>query len=650
MMRSIFKRSRYNLLYFFMLSFLVVSSVFRIILIAMSFSKGGLKTIDIFTALGKGVVFDLGVSIYFCLVYAIYLLCLPQKWNGSAFDRTFTRILLFIMVLISVFSFFAEFTFWLEFESRFNFIAVDYLIYTYEVLHNINESYPLPLLIAGVVLISLLWNYLMRAAFRISFRSVTPVRHRFLFTLLIVLTAIFYGQKVDNSWAERSSNRYVGEISKAGIYSFIAAFRSNELNYDQFYPMTSEMVAFNTTRKELSSPSARFMPGQGSIRRIVSNGNGQNKPNVIMVVMESFSADYMGTFGNAQGLTPTLDALAKQSILFKRMYATGTRTVRGMEALSLALPPTPGNSIVRRENNANLTTIGSIFSKRGYSTAFFYGGDGYFDNMNQFFGNNGYEITDRGRKLTVGDTYKVKRTILKDDQVAFENAWGISDGDLLSAVIRDADKRFQTKKPFYDFVMTTSNHRPFTYPGGKIDIAPGTGREGAVKYTDFAIGEFLEKARKKPWFDNTIFIFIADHCAESAGKNEIDISRYHIPAMIYNLKAQVPLTISALCSQIDLYPTLFGLLKWDFQGNNYGMDIRLVAYRPRILLGTYQKLGYLRNDTLVVLSPRKAPQSYRYNFTTNVQTPVKTPKKISLEAISLYQSAYHLFKNGGLKQ
>lgn len=649
-MRTIFIKSRYSLLHCFMLSFLIISSVFRIILTAMSYTKGALSAINILTVLGKGLVFDIGVSIYFCLFYALYLLILPQKWNGSALERTFTRILLFLMVLISVFSFFAEFTFWLEFESRFNFIAVDYLIYTYEVLHNINESYPLPLLIAGVVLISLLWNYLMRTAFRISFRSATPVLHRVVYTLLIFLVALFYGLKVDNSWAESSSNRYVSEISKAGIYSFIAAFRSNELNYDQFYPMVSGKIAFQNTRKVLSYPLATFLPGEVSIRRIVSNGNGQNKPNVIMVVMESFSADYMGTFGNAQGLTPTLDALAKQSILFKRMYATGTRTVRGMEALSLALPPTPGNSIVRRENNANLTTIGNIFFKRGYSTSFFYGGDGYFDNMNQFFGNNGYEITDRGRKLTMGDTYKVKRTILKDDQVSFENAWGISDGDLFSAVIRNADRSFQTKKPFYDFVMTTSNHRPFTYPKGKIDILSGTGRAGAVKYTDYAIGEFLANARKKPWFDNTVFIFIADHCAESAGKNEIDISRYHIPAMIYNLKGKAPSPISMLCSQIDLYPTLFGLLKWDFQGNNYGLDVLSASYRPRILLGTYQKLGYLRNDTLVVLSPRKAPQSYSYNFNTNIQTLVKTPKTITLDAISLYQSAYHLFKNGGLKQ
>ena len=108
----------------------------------------------------------------------------------------------------------------------------------------------------------------------------------------------------------------------------------------------------------------------------------------------------MAHFGNKSGITPVLDSLSDNGILFTNMYATGTRTVRGMEALSLAVPPTPGNSIVRRPNNDNLATIGYIFQKQGYQAGFFYGGDGYFDNMNQYFGSNGYAVTDRGQKFT----------------------------------------------------------------------------------------------------------------------------------------------------------------------------------------------------------------------------------------------------------
>src|SRR5690606_29504469 len=123
--------------------------------------------------------------------------------------------------------------------------------------------------------------------------------------------------------------------------------------------------------------------------------------------------------------------------------------------------------------------------------------------------------------------------------------------------IKDADGKFSKNQPFYDFVMTTSNHRPFTYPEGKVDIPSGSSREGAVKYTDYAIGEFLKLAKTKPWFNNTVFIFVADHCASSAGKNEIDVAKYHIPAMVYNLPRTVPSKLNQVCSQIDLYPTLF---------------------------------------------------------------------------------------------
>lgn len=375
----------------------------------------------------------------------------------------------------------------------------------------------------------------------------------------------------------------------------------------------------------------------------------EERPNVIMVTIESLSAGFLGHFGNEKQLTPTLDSLWDHSIRFNNMYATGTRTVRGMEALTLAVPPTPGSSIVRRPGNDNLITIGEIFREKGYSTGFFYGGDGYFDNMNQYFGRNGYSITDRGRTILATDHYTSPRNIIPDSLVHFENAWGICDEDIYEAVIRDADAKFQRGQRFYDFVMTTSNHRPYTYPAGKIDIPSGTGRDGAVKYTDFAIKQLLEKIKGKPWFKNTILIFIADHCASSAGKNEIDISKYHIPALICNLDGR-QFAIDQRCSQIDLYPTLFSLFNWSYTSNFYGKNVLSPSYRSEIFLGTYQKLAYLRNDSLVILSPQKKIETFEYNSVTNQQTPQPLGDDIVNSAISYYQTAYYLFKHDGLKQ
>jgi phosphoglycerol transferase MdoB-like AlkP superfamily enzyme len=646
-------KSRYAVLYAFALFFMAASLLLRIVFVYLSLEETDLTLKSAVSILFKGLVFDFGVVLYFSLLYSMYLLLLPQKYNKSSFNRVISYIMVFLMILIAVFSFFAEFTFWGEFESRFNFIAVDYLIYTYEVINNINESYPLPYLITGVIGITaaVLLLFIKSNTFNSSFMSCTRLNLRLGHSLALAMLIGIYALAVDNSWAEKGENRYQNELSKAGIYSFFSAFRNNELNYEQFYSLISNKQAFAIAREMLKEPGSSYIGMPESIRKKVSSSQTkQQLPNVIMVVIESFSADFMGQFGSKQNLTPVLDSLADRSLLFTNMYATGTRTVRGMEALSLAVPPTPGNSIVRRKNNKQLSTIGSIFRSKGYSTTFYYGGDGYFDNMNQYFGSNGFDIVDRGRRLTIGDDYKTQRRRISDSEVSFENAWGISDQDLYSAVIKDADAKFTAGRPFYNFVMTTSNHRPFTYPDGKIDIPSGLNREGAVKYTDFAIGQFLKQAKAKPWFKNTVFIFVSDHCASSAGKNEIDVAKYHIPAIVYNLRNTAPAHLEKICSQIDLYPTLFSVLNWSYTGNNYGKNILDSSYVPRTLMATYQKLGYMKNDSLVILSPRRKVESFLYNTLSNGQKKQKVSQHLISEAIAYYQTAYYLYSKGGLKE
>jgi phosphoglycerol transferase MdoB-like AlkP superfamily enzyme len=649
---SLFK-GRYAVLFAFVLLFLVMSFAVRTALLVWAFHKAGLTLPSIFMVYVKGWIYDTGVAVFFTVAYGLYLLLLPQRWNASWFNRLFTYTGAFLAILVALFSFFAEFTFWAEFESRFNFIAVDYLIYTYEVINNINQSYPLPYLIGGMLMGAALLTWLLHrtGVFRQSFQSETPFRTRALLTVAALAITAFYALVVPNSWTEsRGMNRYQQELSKAGIYSFVAAFANNELPYDLFYLQEDEQRAFSLMRNELGNAADSFLYAGNSIYRSVPANGATFRPNVIMVTIESFSADFMTRFGNQDRLTPVLDSLASKSMLFTNMFATGTRTVRGMEALTLAVPPTPGNSIVRRKDNDGLFTVGTIFREAGYDRAFFYGGDGYFDNMNQFFGGNGFDITDRGRKVLMGDHFKARRTIIPDKYVHFENAWGICDEDIYDAVIRQADEKYTAGRPFFNFVMTTSNHRPFTYPEGRIDIPSGSGREGAVKYTDYAIGQFLKKAGKKPWFRNTVFVFVADHCASSAGKNEIELSKYHIPCMFYNLPESAPREIGTLCSQIDIYPTLLHLLNWRYKSNLYGNDVLQAAYRPRALVGTYQKLGFLRNDSLLILSPHEQAACFVWSRKENEQRPVRTGAALVHTGVAYYQTAYKLYKSGGMKE
>ena len=657
-MRNLYKRfagltnSRYKLLLYFILFFITASFIIRTVLLIFSFSKADITIFSVLKIYGLGLIFDVGVVCFIVAAYSLYLLILPQKFSISLFNRIATYCGFFIALLLVVFSFFAEFTFWQEFESRFNFIAVDYLIYTYEVINNINESYPLTLLIGGMLAVCFLitWLFYKQKVFAITFTSVTPFIKRLIYTGVILLITFLFGFGISNSMAENSKNRYQNELSKAGIYSFFAAFKNNELSFDEFYKLINTDKAFAIERKELQDMGVQFKNEGRDVARYITAEGLPQKPNIIMVTIESFSADFMGSFGNKNNLTPVLDSLAAKSILFTNMYATGTRTVRGMEALSLAVPPTPGSSIVRRPDNDNLLTVGNIFNTAGYQSAFLYGGDGYFDNMNNYFGNNGYNVIDRGRNLVVKDNFTAKRQIIPDSLVHFENAWGICDEDLYDAAIREADAQHAAGKLFYHFVMTTSNHRPYTFPAGKINLPSGSGRDGAVKYTDYAIGAFLKKAKQKPWFDNTIFIFVADHCASSAGKNEIDISKYHIPCIIYNPKNTQQLKIEKLCSQIDIYPTLLSVLHWSYQSSLYGKNVLSALYTPRILLGTYQKLAYMKGDSLVILSPQQMVETYLYNYAENLQQPAPLNAHLIEEAIASYQTAYYLFKNDGFKQ
>ena len=440
-------KGRYSVLFsFFSLfvfcSFLVRSGLFLISLPNTSF--GFLSVLHLY---GIGFLYDFGVALFMVLLFNLYLLFLPYGWINTRGHRIFTYIWLFLILLISFFSFFAELTFWQEFESRFNFIAVDYLIYTYEVVHNINESYPLPLLLGGILLlvVGVMWLFNQRKVFAMAFAfsNDIPFLKRLLISGTLLLLTIIYPLLIDNSFADHSNNRYQNELSKAGIYSFFAAFKNNELNYNDFYSLLNKKQAYQLIRSELKEKNSRFLLNGNSIKREVFNDGMVYKPNVIMITVESLSADFMAHFGNRQKLMPVLDSLADHSVLFTNMYATGTRTVRGMEALTLSAPPTPGSSVVRRQGNENLASVGHIFEQAGYQRTFYYGGDGYFDNMNEYFGSNGFDITDRGRNIKLGDSYHTKRTIIQDSQVHFENAWGISDEDLFDVVLKGSDEQFK---------------------------------------------------------------------------------------------------------------------------------------------------------------------------------------------------------------
>ncbi len=653
---SKFSPKRFRLLWYFVGTFIVLSTIIRLVFTFWMLPEVDTSFFKIGNTLLIGFLFDIGTVSFFAIPYALYLLVFPKKWYGSLFDRIITWFAYTLGLVIFLFSFFAEITFWEEFKNRFNFIAVDYLIYTYEVVKNINESYPIPLLVGGILLLTafLLFMTKRKGIFQKTFHNETTFRQKLLPTAFFIAIAAIFALFVKNKDAEQFENRYNNEIAKTGIYSFFAAFQNNELSFTDFYKTIPVKNAFAEVNSEFRKRGDSLLfPEKELIYRNISNIDSlpEQKPNVIFICVESLSAKFLGSFGNTENITPTLDSLANHSLFFNNLFANGTRTVRGMEAITLSIPPTPGRSIVKRENNQHLFTIGEVFKQKGYTRNFFYGGDGYFDNMNSFFGGNGFNIVDRGRGFLMDASITTTRTNIEDEEVTFENAWGIADEDIYNKVIKVADEAHSAGKPFFDFVMTTSNHRPYTYPEGKIDIPSGSGRSGAVKYTDYAIGEFLRKAKQKEWYKNTIIIIMADHCASSAGRQELDVKNYHIPGLMLNLPNISPRRVDKMASQIDIFPTLFSLLNWNYTTNLYGTDVlKMKLEEERAFVGTYRKLGLLKgDDKVMVLGDQKVSNYYQWNRESNELVPLKENEAFLKEIISNYQTADYLFSNGGLK-
>lgn len=628
-------RTRFGGIVIFYAIFLTIASLTRIALLLQTPGQFDFHLHKIVPAFVCGMLYDFAAASHATIPLALLLFVLPERWFASRWHRGVACIGFFALIYLLLFGAVAEWFFWDEFSSRFNFIAVDYLIYTTEVIGNIRESYPLPIIFGGLALLTglafaLLWKTGgLQKWFAVS-APWSATRKPILVWLAIPLIFNF---TLSNDRVPEFGNSYNQELARNGLYAFFAAFRHNSLDYEKFYPTIPENEAFALIKKQNPDPN----PGGNTtnlfdITRPTHHDAPEKKWNVIQITVESLSAKFLGCFGNTNNLSPNLDRIFQESLVFTNLYATGTRTVRGMEALTLSVPPTPGQSIVRRPHNENLFSVGALFNTRGYDTAFIYSGYGYFDNMNAFFAANGYRIVDR-------------TSVAKSD-ITFATIWGACDEDLFRWTMREADTAFAAGKPFHHFVMTTSNHRPFTFPANCVPLPTGH-REGAVQYTDYAIGRFLESAKAKPWFTNTLFIIVGDHCASAAGKTALPIPGYHIPAFVWNPTLIPPQQVGTLCSQIDLLPTIFGLMEWSYGSRFYGKDIlRMKPEEQRAYVSTYQRLGYLRDGKLAVLEPVRRQRMF--TLTAPQATPVAAPADVDFmrEAISEYQTASYLFSHG----
>ncbi|HEY8279679.1 MAG TPA: LTA synthase family protein [Bdellovibrionota bacterium] len=588
-------------------------------------------------ALLKGLAFDLATSAFLFLPLALLLALVSNRWHGRRRAVWSVAFFSLLPLLVGLNSIGFEFFFWEEFQARYNFIAVDYLVYTHEVVRNIWESYPVVWFFLGLFTLMAGIAWLLRSRTRHALESNGGWKERGAIVGIFCALLTLNFSMDEYKWLE-NDGFWGRELAKNSLFALFSAYNRNEINYSQFYisldPAEARRLASGWVREESPSRS-------DELSREIRGESAEKDWNVVLVAIESMSARFMTRFGNDKPITPNLDRMAGEGLFFTKLYATGSRTVRGLEALMLSLPPTPGQSIVRRPNSDNLFNLGTVFRHRGYRTQFLYGGFGRFDNMGPWFESNGFEIIDRTRFAAGG--------------ITFSTAWGACDEDLFDEAIRRADAAHAEGKRFFQVALTTSNHRPYDFPDGRIDIPSHTGRDGAVKYTDYAIGRFVEQARKKPWYKNTLFIFVADHNASVAGGTDVPIRDYLIPVIFHNpglVKAQA---VDKLASQIDIAPTLLGMLGFRYKSWFFGQDL-LKAKAGRALIGTYQKVALYEPGRLTLLEPGRRAQVQELGplgevkRSEMVDTRSGTLPESVKRTAAIYQSASEVFSSGMSKE
>ena len=309
--------SRYALIGYVLLVALVYFFVTRSLLVVAAFPETDLSIIAFLKIYLLGLIYDLAFYSYALIPVTLYLLLIPERFWKTRLNRGFVQLAIFATIYGLGFILAAELLFWDEFSVRFNFISVDYLVYRREVTDNIRESYPLPLYLSAILVVTLFVYWLMADRIRAALEVQERFRQRAAYAGGLLLLPILSFLLVNQDLREFSNNSYQNELASNGPYQFIAAFRNNELDYYKFYQTLPDSKAAALLQREISQGEVAVP--SFDIRRPIHNPGSERRLNIFLVMVESLSADYLGAFGNTDYLTPNLDRLADQSMLFTNL-------------------------------------------------------------------------------------------------------------------------------------------------------------------------------------------------------------------------------------------------------------------------------------------------------------------------------------------
>jgi phosphoglycerol transferase MdoB-like AlkP superfamily enzyme len=593
---------------------------------------------DLTHAFITGIRFDLAVTCYLLLPFVIIghlpkvgLAASPKQ--RKRFFWIFTILLAPLTVLLA-----AEFEFFHEFQTRFNQLALDYLDHGGTVAGMLWYNYPVARYVlaclAAVVVFALVFRLMLRRGFRAAPQLAARDGWKDPAMLAVLIPLMVFGmrggfQSEPLRWGDayRSDNELANQLGLNGLFTLGVSARDRIVGSDISKAWTRKMSlpeARAEARKlvlgpadTLIDPENRTMlrksgpaPASVSLRPPIAG----KPPNVVLVIMESFSARYSGSVGAPRDFTPHFTQLASEGVLFDRAFSSGTHTHQGVFSSVMGFPNLPGHETLMQNMDANqpFATLPAIFEKRGYQTLFIYNGDFSWDNMRGFFQKNG-----------------INTFIGKDDYIRpkyHDKVWGVADGDVFERAVEEFGKAQKTG-PFFAIVLTLSNHAPFDLPKPlpfepTTDMGELNGRINGVRYADWAVGKFIDDAKKQPWFDNTLFVFVGDHGFHVAPvMTEVHLQYHHVPLLFYAPKMLTPsaTVVHNVACQTNITPTILGLVGGSAEHASWARDLFRTDYTNENAVvfknsGGGREVALARGDLLLVVGPDGKRSLNRYSL------------------------------------
>lgn len=554
----------------------------------------------------QGLRFDL---VLIGLMLVIPVLAYPFLASNQLLVPAWRGLLRFILPAVLLLIIFMECStpsFVDQFDSRPNILFLEYLNHPGEVAATLWAAYKVPIIVTMVL--SVIFTYVNSRHFSHLTQSIQPVGFCPAIVATPILLIVCLGmirstldhRPVNPSTVAISSDPLVNDLALNSTYTMLYALSETRLEAQGGfrYGNMDDASVVEIVRRNMDSErfTSRQLP---TLHKQVPRIQSETPKNLVIIVEESLGAEFVGSLGGLD-LTPNLDALASEGIWFTNMYATGTRSVRGLEAIVAGFTPTPSRSVVKLgKSQRNFFTLAKLLGASGYSSSFIYGGEAQFDNMRRFFMNNGFE------KVIDEKDY---------GQPAFVGSWGVSDEDLFDKA--HAEFSSSQEKPFFGLVFTSSNHSPFQFPDGRIELFDETKNtvNNAVKYADFALGRFFEIAKKSTYWDDTVFVVVADHNSRVYGNELVPVNRFHIPALILG-GSVTPNIFDPVASQIDLAPTLLSLIGVSSEHPMIGHDLtsaEALSSPGRAIMQFNSTQAYMEGGRVAVLQKDRPIAEYTY--------------------------------------